>query len=600
MVLIAGRRVNWDSSSAGARELPAVKRKVCEIDSKHLNGYKASFDFYPGSSHSESVLQVFNEFRDSRLFTDVVISVEGREFPCHRAVLSACSSYFRAMFCNDHRESREMLVEINGIRAEAMDTFLQYVYTGRASITTTNVQSVFETSSLFQILTLRDACAKFLEEQLDPCNCLGFRRFANTHCLNQLSNSCRTYALQNFEEVIQHEEFLDLYKEELEEYMASDELTIGKEEMVFEAAMLWVCHRESERKSMLKDLLQHVRLPLLHPNYFVQTVEGNQLIQVAPECYHLLHEARRYHVLGNEMMSPRTRPRRSTGFSEVIVVMGGCERVGGFNLPYTESYDPVTGEWRMLAKLPEFTKTEYAVCALRNDILVSGGRINSRDVWMYNSQLNLWIRVASLNKGRWCHKMAAVLGKVYVLGGYDGQCRLTSVESYDSFSNRWTEVAPMKQAVSSPAVVSCAGKLFVIGGVPENNGFSNKVQCYDPDTNSWTLKSDIPIAKPNITAVSFNNLIYVTGGLTKAIYCHDPAVDSWMHVANTFSKLESCSMSVCGGKIYILGGRGETGEATDTILCYDPSAGIITGMAALRRSLSYVGCVTIHRYNENL
>lgn len=54
------------------------------------------------------------------------------------------------------------------------------------------------------------------------------------------------------------------------------------------------------------------------------------------------------------------------------MVVGGCERVGGFNLPYTECYDPVTGEWKSLAKLPEFTKSEYAVCALRNDILVSG------------------------------------------------------------------------------------------------------------------------------------------------------------------------------------------------------------------------------------
>lgn len=41
-----------------------------------------------------------------------------------------------------------------------------------------------------------------------------------------------------------------------------------------------------------------------------------------------------------------------------------------------------------------------------------GGRINGRDVWIYNSQLNIWIRVASLNKGRWRHKMAVLLGKV--------------------------------------------------------------------------------------------------------------------------------------------------------------------------------------------
>lgn len=68
---------------------------------------------------------------------------------------------------------------------------------------------------------------------------------------------------------------------------------------------------------------------------------------------------------------------RSTGYSEVIVVVGGCERVGGFNLPYTECYDPVTGEWKSLAKLPEFTKSEYAVCTLRNDILVSGKTVLS-------------------------------------------------------------------------------------------------------------------------------------------------------------------------------------------------------------------------------
>uniref|UniRef100_A0A8C1W262 Kelch-like family member 24a n=1 Tax=Cyprinus carpio TaxID=7962 RepID=A0A8C1W262_CYPCA len=380
MVLILDRRLNHENSG-GVPEPPAIKRKVFELESKTLSDV---YNFSSGSSHSESVLQVFNEFRDSRLFTDVIISVQGREFPCHRAVLSACSSYFRAMFCNDHRESREMLVEINGIQADAMDTFLQYVYTGRACITTHNVQFLFETSSLFQINALRDACAKFLEEQLDPCNCLGIQRFADAHSLKQLASRCRAFALLNFPEVAQHEEFLDLHKDELQEYLASDELSIGREEVVFEAVMRWVYHGVEYRRPMLKDLLQHVRLPLLHPNYFVQTVEGDKLIQNAPECYQLLHEARRYHVLGNEMMSPRTRPRRSTGFSEVIVVVGGCERMGGFNLPYTECYDPVTGEWTSLAKHPEYTKSEYAVCALRNDIIVSVELrlTNSVVVWM--------------------------------------------------------------------------------------------------------------------------------------------------------------------------------------------------------------------------
>lgn len=64
----------------------------------------------------------------------------------------------------------------------------------------------------------------------------------------------------------------------------------------------------------------------------------------------------------------------------------------------------------------------------------------------------------------------------------------------------------------------------------------SQVQCYDPETNSWLLRANIPIAKRCITAVSLNNLIYVCGGLTKSIFCYDPAEDYWIHVVQTFNK----------------------------------------------------------------
>lgn len=63
-----------------------------------------------------------------------------------------------------------------------------------------------------------------------------------------------------------------------------------------------------------------------------------------------------------------------------------------------------------------------------------------------------------------------------------------------------------------------------------------QVQCYDPETDSWLLRANIPIAKRCITAVSLNNLVYVCGGLTKSIFCYDPAEDYWIHVVHTFNK----------------------------------------------------------------
>ena len=64
----------------------------------------------------------------------------------------------------------------------------------------------------------------------------------------------------------------------------------------------------------------------------------------------------------------------------------------------------------------------------------------------------------------------------------------------------------------------------------------SQVQCYDPETDTWLLRANIPIAKRCITAVSLNNLIYVCGGLTKSIFCYDPIEDYWMHVVQTFNK----------------------------------------------------------------
>uniref|UniRef100_A0A1A8PHY7 Kelch-like 24 n=1 Tax=Nothobranchius rachovii TaxID=451742 RepID=A0A1A8PHY7_9TELE len=578
-------------------EIVISKRKVVEVDTKYSFDQE-DFEFHGGPVHSDGILHNLDSFRNDDLFTDVVIKAGGKEFRCHRAVLAACSPYFKAMFTNNYRERNSLTIEISGIDRKMMEILLSFIYTGHATIEPENVPPLYEASNLFQIKQLGDACVQFIAEQQDPCNCLGFLRFAEIYSLDNLVSACLRYARENFTEVLQHEEFLDLKPKELKRVIDSDELCVCKEEYVFEAVMRWVNHNVDKRMSSLRELLGLVRLPLLHPTYFVQVVEGDPLIQKFSDVYDLIYEARCYHVLGMEITSPRTRPRRSTGVAEVIVVVGGCERTGGFNVPYTESFDPEDGVWRPLKKLPEFTKSEYAVCALRNDILVSGGRINSRDVWMYNSQLNIWIKVAPLSKGRWRHKMGVLLGKAYAVGGYDGHRRLNHVEFYDSHCNRWKEVAPMIEAVSSPAVAGCAKKLFVIGGGIEDDVCTNVVQCFDPETDSWNLRANLPIAKNCISAASLNQMIYVCGGLTPNIFCYDPNTDVWMNVAQMDYKVENCGMSVCNSKVFILGGRGTQGDALDTICCFDPEKGICQSPEKMSRPISHHGCVTIHCHNK--
>ena len=86
-------------------------------------------------------------------------------------------------------------------------------------------QVLLPASSLLQMSTVREACCKFLMRQLHPTNCLGIRSFAgnkyfkkcdslieisfiDTHACKELHKRSHKFALQNFQEVMNTEEFL--------------------------------------------------------------------------------------------------------------------------------------------------------------------------------------------------------------------------------------------------------------------------------------------------------------------------------------------------------------------------------------------------------
>lgn len=65
-------------------------------DGKFLSEY-----VFREQSHALTVLHGLNEQRKSNTLCDVIICVEGEQFPCHRNILAACSPYFLAMFTGE-------------------------------------------------------------------------------------------------------------------------------------------------------------------------------------------------------------------------------------------------------------------------------------------------------------------------------------------------------------------------------------------------------------------------------------------------------------------------------------------------------------------
>ncbi|XP_070610132.1 kelch-like protein 6 [Erythrolamprus reginae] len=535
--------------------------------------------------------------------TDVTLCVGSMHFSCHRVVLAAASNYFRAMFCNDLKEKYEEKIVIKGVDAEIMQILLDYTYTSKVLITKENVQKVLEAASLFQFLRMVEACSSFLKEALHPENCVGILRLADAHSLDTLKQQVENYIVQNFTQVMTYDEVCELPADILNGMLKSDDLCVTEEAQVFQIVMKWVRYKIVDRLPLLPYILECVRLPLLDPWYFVDTVEADPLIRQCPDVFPLLQEARMYHLSGNEMISGRTKPRMHEFQSEVFMIIGGCTKDEKFVSEVT-CLDPLRRSRLEVAKLPNTEQelesenkkwVEFACITLGNEVYISGGKETQHEVWKYNSSINKWIQIEYLNIGRWRHKMAVLSGKVYVLGGFDGVQRLNSVEIYDSFHNCWSEATPLMVNVSSFGAASYKNKLYVIGGGPNGKLATDNTQCYDPTTNNWCLKNPMPVEAKCINATTFHDHIYVVGGAMKAVYSYSPLKDMWCLVTQLNHECASCGIAPCNDKLFITGGRDEKNDVIATVLCWDAETQKLTEECILPRGVSHHGSVTLRK-----
>ncbi|KAJ8389552.1 hypothetical protein AAFF_G00117890 [Aldrovandia affinis] len=591
---------SWDGVQQLAEERDSTGGARAMLESSNEEAGRVEFDDSGLSTELQGGLETL---RLESSLTDVTLHVQGVDFPCHRVVLAAATNYFRAMFCNDLKEKHEDRILIHGVDAETMRILLDYTYTSKVLITKHNVQKTLEAASLFQFLRMVDACAKFLAEALLPDNCVGVLRLADAHSLAALKTRVQNYIVRKFSRVVAHEEFLELPCDVLANILQRDDLDVTEEEMVFETVMRWIQAQEGERLHLLPCLLQHVRLPLMDPGYFVEKVEADALVRRCPEAFTLLQEARMYHLSGSEVISERTKPRLKEFQSEVFMIIGGCTKEERFVSEVT-CLDPLRRSRLEVAKLPITEMeaesdnkkwVEFACVTFRNEVYITGGKETQHEAWKYNASLNKWIQIEYLITGRWRHKMAILRGKVYVLGGFDGTHRHNSVEAYDPFHNCWSGAAPLELNVSSFAAASCNQRLYVIGGGPNGKLATDKTQCFDPSTNKWTLRSPMPIEAKCTNAVTFKEHIYVVGGAMKALYSYSPREDSWSLVTQFGHERASCGIAACSNKLFITGGRDEKNEVIATVLCWDPQAQKLTEECVLPRGVSHHGSVTLRK-----
>ncbi|CAM5108165.1 unnamed protein product [Natator depressus] len=555
---------------------------------------------------SSELLRQLNVLRQNGMLTDVTLCTSEFEIPCHRNVLAASSPYFKAMFCNNFKESCQAKVDLKGIDSNILYQIVLYVYTGEILITPENVLYLMEATSMLQYIKLFQACSLYLQDQLTPENCLSILRLSEILNCQNLNKKAKEIALKYFPEVASSEDLKELCALELIDYLGDDELC-GEEEQVFETLMVWIRHDLQARQGYIQDLFKKVRLQYVHPTFLFHFIANNSLIQSSPACRSILESARRQMFSLYSTSTPDIKPMwhvpRRYSYQEFLIIIGGRKD----NQTTTRDvllYDEKTNQWLSLAKHPVRLYKASAV-SLHSNIYVLGGMPVSCEkspvsdnVYIFSLKLNQWRLVEHMLVPRYSHRSIAYKNYIFSIGGIgEKQEILNSMERYDSIYNIWENMANMPVAVLHPAVAAKDQRIYLFGGEDIMQNPVRLIQVYHISRNMWFRMETRMVKNVCAPAVVIGDRIIIVGGYTRRIIAYDTKANKFVKCADMKDRRMHHGAAVIKNKLYVTGGRCLTADNTiqdsDSLDCYDPETDTWTLKGKLPHKLFDHGCLAL-------
>lgn len=282
----------------------------------------------------------------------------------------------------------------------------------------------------------------------------------------------------------------------------------------------------------------------------------------------------------------------------LIVVVVAVVKVTGILAPGVSCGGPtglpLGGVWQTGA--PMLTaRAETAAIQIGDKIYVAGGMVKG---WVtttvneiYDTVTNTWTTASPAPYGIHHAGVAAVNGKVYVIGGYDDMGKMVNAAPdiahgwvYDPAADTWNAIADMPSTRAAGSAVTIDDKIFVVGGTGTG---SRDVWVYDPATDTWDTSrtGKLPVETEHVPAVTLDGKIYVIGGRwnnisTPAVQVYDVQNDTWERKADIPVSRSALSLAVLDGKIHAVGGEELSNKCTYALHEeYDPATDTWTELA---------------------
>jgi hypothetical protein len=256
--------------------------------------------------------------------------------------------------------------------------------------------------------------------------------------------------------------------------------------------------------------------------------------------------------------------------------------IGGHNgiehLRSVEVLDAVNECWRPCKSLST-ERVYFGGASLNGRLFVFGGQNLEYkalcETEVYDCLRDEWITGPELGLARRnCAGTAASDGRIYAIGGFDGNSILSSVEAYDPRMKNWMDVSPMSTARSSCSACEIGGKIFVLGG--SSGSRLDTVEYYEPRVNKWTTwDMTMSECRSAGACASILGQLYAIGGTDNNHTIHSSVemIEDGRFIYRAPCQSARMDCGACGvanRTILVGGGQGNNGEVLNQTEMYYP------------------------------
>ncbi len=268
---------------------------------------------------------------------------------------------------------------------------------------------------------------------------------------------------------------------------------------------------------------------------------------------------------------PTPRSEVAVGvFRGVVYVVGGF---GGPNV--AETY--IADRWSAAARYP--ISVDHAMAAGVDTagtpgLYVFGGNVNSlsvaRSFRFFGDQG--WREIAPMPAPRSQAAAVAIGGRVYIVGGAQGDRLVGPTYVYDTAADRWSTAAPLPTPRDHLAAAAIGGRVCAVGG-RKLSLLQNLAtfECYDPAVDAWQSMPDAPTARGGIGAATIGSRVFVAGGeqplgTFKEVDIFDSATGKWSRGPDLPTSRHGLGVIAVGSTLYVMSG-GPTPGVSQTAVC---------------------------------